>query len=143
MKNIILIVLTACVCFGNCCVAVGQAPVAQSDEITDGDTKEVIQDDGSSTGKFQSVSVGPSANSYVALQFPVSMASKSVSVQALDGGTLTSTASTINQNGALSFSFQVSDQPGVHRVIVIDLNADAGSPHIVALVQFEVPSPAE
>ena len=71
------------------------------------------------------------------------MASKSVSVQALDGGTLANTGSTIDQNGALSFSFQVSDQPGVHRVIVIDPNADAESPHIVALVQFEVPSPAE
>jgi hypothetical protein len=143
MKNIILTVLTASVCFGSCCMAIGQEPVAQSDQITDGDTQEIIQDDSSSTGAFQSVSVDPNANSDVALQFPVNMASKSVSVQALDGGTLANTGSTIDQNGALSFSFQVSDQPGVHRVIVIDPNADAESPHIVALVQFEVPSPAE
>jgi hypothetical protein len=124
-------------------MAIGQEPVAQSDQITDGDTQEIIQDDSSSTGAFQSVSVDPNANSDVALQFPVNMASKSVSVQALDGGTLANTGSTIDQNGALSFSFQVSDQPGVHRVIVIDPNADAESPHIIALVQFEVPSPAE
>jgi len=143
MKNIILTVLTASVCFGSCCIAIGQEPVAQSDQITDGDTQEIIQDDSSSTGAFQSVSVDPNANSDVALQFPVNMASKSVSVQALDGGTLANTESTIDQNEALSFSFQVSDQPGVHRVIVIDPNADAESPHIVALVQFEVPSPAE
>jgi hypothetical protein len=143
MKNIILTVLTASVCFGSCCIAIGQEPVAQSDQITDGATQEIIQDDSSSTGAFQSVSVDPNANSDVALQFPVNMASKSVSVQALDGGTLANTGSTIDQNGALSFSFQVSDQPGVHRVIVIDPNADAESPHIVALVQFEVPSPAE
>jgi len=143
MKNIILTVLTASVCFGSCRIAIGQEPVAQSDQITDGDTQEIIQDDSSSTGAFQSVSVDPNANSDVALQFPVNMASKSVSVQALDGGTLSNTGSTIDQNGALSFSFQVSDQPGVHRVIVIDPNADAESPHIVALVQFEVPSPAE
>ena len=143
MKNIILTVLTASVCFGSCCIAIGQEPVAQSDQITDGDTQEIIQDDSSSTGAFQSVSVDPNANSDVALQFPVNMASKSVSVQALDGGTLANTGSTIDQNGALSFSFKVSDQPGVHRVIVIDPNADAESPHIVALVQFEVPSPAE
>ena len=71
------------------------------------------------------------------------MAGKSVSVQALDGGTLTNTGSAIDQNGALSFSFQVSDQPGVHRIIVIDPNAAMDSPHIVGLVQFEVPSPAE
>jgi len=143
MKNIILTVLTASVCFGSCCIAIGQEPVAQSDQITNGDTQEIIQDDSSSTGAFQSVSVDPNANSDVALQFPVNMASKSVSVQALDGGTLANTGSTIDQNGALSFSFQVSDQPGVHRVIVIDPNADAESPHIVALVQFEVSSPAE
>ena len=143
MKNIILTVLTASVCFGSCCIAIGQEPVAQSDQITNGDTQEIIQDDSSSTGAFQSVSVDPNANSDVALQFPVNMASKSVSVQALDGGTLANTGSTIDQNGALSFSFQVSDQPGVHRVIVIDPNADVESPHIVAVVQFEVPSPAE
>ena len=144
MNKTIFIILTASLfCFGSCCIATGQAPVAQSDQITDGDTEEIIQDDSSSTGTFQSVSVNADANSDVALQFPLSMATKSVSVEALDGGTLSSSASTIDQNGTLSFSFQVSDQPGVHRVVVVDPNADEDSPHIVAMVQFEVPSPAE
>jgi len=51
--------------------------------------------------------------------------------------------SVIDQNGLLSFSFQVTDQPGVHRVIVIDPNADEDSTHIIGMVQFEVPNPAE
>jgi hypothetical protein len=142
MNKTIFTILTASICFGSCCIAIGQAPVAQSDQITDGDTQEIIQDDSSSTGAFQSVSVDTNAKSDVALQFPLNMASKSISVEPLDGGTLTSTASTIDQNGSLAFSFQVSDQPGVHRVAVIDPNADEDSPHIIALVQFEVPSPA-
>lgn len=142
MNSIVSKVIAATfVWFVSCWVVDGQDTVAQSDLIT-GDGV-ILQDDSSSTGTFQVVPVQPSASSDVALQFPVVMASKAVSVQALDGGTLTSTASTIDQNGALSLSFQVSDQPGVHRIIVIDPNADADSPHIVALVQFEVPSPAE
>ena len=140
MKNIILTVLTASVCFGSCCIAIGQEPVAQSDQITDGDTQEIIQDDGSTTGKFEPVTVDPGASSDVALQFPVSMASKSVSIAAPDGGTLGTNSVTIDTNGNIAFSFQVSDQPGVHRVIVIDPNADEDSPHIVGVVQFEVPN---
>ena len=139
MKNIILTVLTASVCLGSCCIATGQAPVAQSDQITDDGSREIIQDDGSTTGKFEPVTVDPGATSDVALQFPVSMASKSVSIAAPDGGTLSTNSVTIDTNGNIAFSFQVSDQPGVHRVIVIDPNVDEDSPHIVGVVQFEVP----
>ena len=128
-------------CFGS--LASGQAPVAQSDQITDDGSQQIIQDDGSTTGKFEPVTVDPSASSDVALQFPVSMASKSVSIAALDGGTVTSGSTAIGADGSLSFSFQVTDQPGVHRVLVIDPNADDDSPQIVGVVQFEVPSPAE
>jgi len=71
------------------------------------------------------------------------MASKSISIAALDGGTVTSGSTAIGADGSLSFSFQVTDQPGVHRVLVIDPNADDDSPQIVGVVQFEVPSPAE
>jgi len=143
MKKIIAIILgTSFLCPGGCGLAIAQE-VAQSDQITDGETQEIIQDDSSSSGAFQSVSVDANANSDVALQFPLNMAGKSVSVEPLDGGTLTSTASNIDQNGSLSFSFQVSDQPGGHRVVVIDPNPGEGSPHIVALLQFEVPSPAQ
>ena len=132
------------VCFGSCYIASAQAPVAQSDEITDGDTEEIIQADSSSTGSFATVTVDGSANSDVQLQFSPSLASKTVAVGALDGGTLTSGGGTssIGADGSLSFSFQVSDQPGVHRVIVIDPNAGEDDPYIIAVVQFEVPSPA-
>jgi hypothetical protein len=144
MKKTILCVLTASfLCFGSCCIATAQAPVAQSDQITDDGSQQIIQDDGSATGKFEPVTVDPSASSDVALQFPVSMASKSVSIAALDGGTMTSGSTAIGADGSLSFSFQVSDQPGVHRVVVIDPNADDDSPKIIGMVQFEVPSPAE
>lgn len=142
MKRTIFTLLTVSVCFGSCCIATGQAPVAQSDQISD-DTQQIIQDDGSTTGEFEPVTVDPSASSDVALQFPISMASKSVSIAALDGGTVTSGSTAIGADGSLSFSFQVSDQAGVHRVVVIDPNADEDSPHIVGVVQFEVPSPAE
>jgi len=144
MKKIILCVLTALfLCFASCCTVTGQAPVAQSDQITDDGSQEIIQDDGSTTGKFEPVTVDPSASSDVALQFPISMANKQVGVQALDGGTLTANSTTIDGSGGLGFSFQVTDQPGMHRVVIIDPSADEDSPKIVGVLQFEVPSPAE
>ena len=90
------------------------------------------------------MTVDASANSDVALQFPVSIASKPVTIAAMDGGTLTGGGGTssIGADGSLSFSFQVSDQPGVHRVVVIDPNAGEDDPYIIGIVQFEVPSPA-
>ena len=144
MNKTILSILTASfLCFGSCCIATGQTPVAQSDQITDDGSQQTIQDDGSASGKFEPVTVDPSASSDVALQFPVSMASKSVSIAALDGGTVSSDSTAIGADGSLSFSFQVTDQPGGHRVLVIDPNADEDSPQIVGVLQFEVPSPAE
>ena len=74
--------------------------------------------------------------------FPASFTNRSVVIEAPDGGTLSTNSATIDTNGNLSFSFQVTDQPGVHRVMVIDPNADEDSPHIVGVVQFEVPEPA-
>jgi hypothetical protein len=144
MKKIIFIILTATfLCSASCFQAAAQdAPVAQSDQIT-GDGHEIIQDDDSSTGTFTPVTVDPSATSDVALQFPASLTNKSVAIEAPDGGMLSSNSATIDASGALSFSFQVSDQPGVHRVLVIDPNANEDSPHIVGVVQFEVPPPAE
>jgi hypothetical protein len=142
-KTILSVLTTSFLCFGSCYIATALAPVAQSDQITDDGSQQTIQDDGSTTGKFEPVTVDPSASSDVALQFPVSMASKSVSIAALDGGTVTSGSTAIGADGSLSFSFQVTDQPGVHRVLVIDPNADDDSPQIVGVVQFEVPSPAE
>jgi len=141
MKNIIFIILAAAsLCFGSCYTARAQdAPVAQSDQIIGGD-QQIIQDDGSSTGTFTPVTVDPLAMSGVALQFPASLTNRSVVIEALDGGTLSTNSATIDANGNLSFSFQVTDQPGVHRVIVIDPNADENSTHIIGVVQFEVPA---
>ena len=144
MKKIIFTLLPAIFLWlGSCYVATAQdSGVAQSDQIT-GDGQEIIQDDDSSTGTFTPVTVDPSATSDVALQFPASLTNKPVAIEALEGGTLSSNSGTIDTNGNLSFSFQVSDQPGVHRVIVIDPNPDEDSLHIVGVVQFEVPPPAE
>jgi hypothetical protein len=138
MKKTIISLLPAIFLWlGSCCIAIAQAPVAQSDQITaDG---QIVQGDDSSTGKFESVDVDPSTTSDVALQFPASLTNRSVAIEALDGGTLSTNSATIDTNGGLSFSFQVTDQPGVHRVIVIDPNADEDSELIVAMVQFEVP----
>ena len=144
MKRTIFIVLAASfLCFGSCCIATGQAPVAQSDQITDDGSQQIIQDDNSTTGEFEPVTIDPDASSDVALQFPVSMATKPVSIAALDGGTMMSGSTAIGADGSLSFSFQVSDQPGVHRVLVMDPNADDDSPKIIGVVQFEVPSVEE
>lgn len=148
MKKIIFTLLPAIfLWFGACYVAVAQepepeAPVAQSDQIT-GDGQEIIQDNDSSTGTFTPVTVDAFTTSDVALQFPASLTNKSVAIEAPDGGALSTNSATIGTDGSLGFSFQVSDQPGVHRVIVIDPNAGEDDPHIIGVVQFEVPSPAE
>lgn len=85
MPKIIFTVLPATLlCFGTYYAAVAQAPVAQSDQMTQGG--EIIQGGDSSVGKFESVEVDPSATPDVALHFPVSLANKSVVVEALDGG---------------------------------------------------------
>jgi hypothetical protein len=144
MKNLIFTLLPAIFLWlGSCNVATAQEPdpeVAKSAEITTGG-EEVVVDD-SDAGKFEPVTVDQSTTSDVALQFTASFINKSVAIEAPDGGTLSTNSATIDTNGNLAFSFQVSDQPGVHRVIVIDPNADEDSPHIVGVVQFEVPSPA-
>jgi hypothetical protein len=127
---------------GGSCMAIAQdAPVAQSDQVTqDG---AIIQGDGSDSGSFETVIVDAGTESSVTLQFPANLlANKPVVVQPLDGGTLgmDGNSATIDQSGALSFLFSVSTQPGMHRVIVVDPSANEDSPHIIALVRFEVPA---
>jgi hypothetical protein len=140
MKKIMFNLLPAIFLWlGSCCTANAQAT---GDQITD-PNQQIIQDDSSTTGKFQPVTVDPSATSDVALQFPLNLGGKTVQVQPLDGGVLQIASSTIDQNGNLAFSFQVSDQPGVYRVIVIDPSADENSPYVMGMVQFEVPNPAQ
>jgi hypothetical protein len=117
--------------------------MAQSDQITT-DGQGIIQDDDSPTGRFEPVTVAPSATSDVALQFSTSLANKAVLVEALDGGTVgvNGESATIDANGTLSFPFQVTDQPGVYRIIVINPDGgDDGTAVVAALVQLEVPVP--
>ncbi len=140
MKRIIFNLLPAIFLWlGSCCAANAQAT---GDQITD-PNQQIIQDDSSSNGKFQPVTVDASATSDVKLQFPTGAAGKTVLIQPLDGGTASASTATIDQTGLLAFSFQVSDQPGVHRVIVIDPSATDTPAKIVGVVQFEVPNPAE
>src|SRR5437762_901275 len=119
-----------------CCMATAQ-DVAQSDQITQ--SQQIIQEGISTTGKFEPVTVNPSSSSDVSVQFPLTLANKTVTVGALDGGVVQTADSAINGDGNLSFSFQVSDRSGLYRVVVIDPNADEDSPHIIAIVQFAVP----
>src|SRR4029077_17528024 len=102
MKKIMFTILAATfLCCASCYRATAQdASVAQSDQIT-GDGQEIIQDDDSSTGTFTPVTVDPSATSDVALQFPASLTYRSVAIEALDGGQLSTNLATIDQNGAL------------------------------------------
>jgi len=121
----------------SCYSAIAQ-DVAQSDQIMQG--QQIIQADSSTTGKFEPVTVNPISTSDVALVFPLSFANRTVTVQPLDGGVLQTAAAAIDQNGNLSFSFQVSDRSGTYRVVVVDPNADPDSSYIIAVVQFEVPA---
>jgi len=123
--------------FVSCWTATAQ-DVVQSDQITQG--QQIIQADSSTTGKFEPVTVSPSSTSDVVLHFPLNLASKTVAVQPLDGGVVQTANSAIDQDGNFSFSFQVTDRPGMHRIVVIDPNADENSRHIIALVQLEVPT---
>ena len=124
---------------GSCCIANGQAT---GDQITD-PNQQIIQDDSSATGNFQPATVDASATSDVKLQFSTGAAGKTLLVQPLDGGTTSAGTATIDQNGLLDFSFQVTDQPGVYRIVVVDQTVDQNSPDIVGVVQFEVPNPAQ
>jgi len=130
--------------FGSCCIVSGQTSMAQSDNIQS-PSGEVMQADESPIGRFEPVPVAPTSSSNVALQFPASLAGTPVAIVALDGGTVNSSGDIpgIDGNGSLSFPFQVSDQPGVYRVAVISPNGgDDGTGVVVALLQLEVPAPA-
>jgi hypothetical protein len=139
MKKIIFLFLASPLLWFLRSSTVTAQDVAQSDQITQGE--QIIQADSSTTGKFNAVTVGPSATLDVALLFPLSLANKAVVVRPLDGGVVQTADSAIDQDGNLSFSFQVSDRSGTYRVIVVDPNADEDSPPIIAVVQLEVPSP--
>ena len=72
----------------------------------------------------------------IKLQFATALAGTPVIIQALDGGTVTlaDPSTTVATDGTTAFQFQVADQPGLYRVLVI-----AGG--TVSMVQFSVPAP--
>ncbi|PYK09191.1 MAG: hypothetical protein DME65_12565 [Verrucomicrobia bacterium] len=147
MKKIIFSLLPAIFLWlGSCCITTAQqSQVAQSDQITT-DGQRVIQDDNSPTGRFEPVTVNQWSTSNVGLQFSASLANQVVLVEALDGGTLgiEGESATIHANGTLSFPFQVTDQSGVYRVVVINpAGGDDGTAVVAALVQLEVPAPVD
>jgi hypothetical protein len=110
---------------------------ALSDEITF-EGGEQIQ--GLSTkGEFEPVTLDPLATIDVKLQFPTSLAGAPVMVEALDGGALSGIgeSATLDGDGAVSFQFHVSDQPGLYW---IEATANGSS---VGLVQFEASNPPE
>ena len=124
-KTILSVLTTSFLCFGSCCIATAQAPVAQSDQITDDGSQQTIQDDGSTTGKFEPVTVDPSASSDVAIAVPPEHGQQvQYRLRRLMAGRCASGSTAIGADGSLSFSFQVTDQPGVHRVLVIDPSDD-------------------
>lgn len=126
---------------GSCCIA--SAQVAQSDQIINDSTNQIIQADSSATGKFRPVTVAPSATSDIILQFPTSQGGKTIAIEPLDGGQPSINSASIGLTGQLSFSFTVTAQPGIYRTIVIDPNASDASLKFLGLVQFAVPNPTK
>ena len=91
----------------------------------------------SAAGRFAPLSLNPRDTAAIKLQFATTLAGTPVIIQPLDGGTVGSTdqSAAVAADGTTSFQFQVADQPGVYRVLVI-----AGT--TVSVVQFSVPAPA-
>ena len=134
MFNLLLAVL---IWLGSSLIARGDPPLGCCDIIQLATTQ---LEDCSTTGEFQTVAVSALETINVTLQFDVSLASTQVVVQALDGGALgIGGSATIDQNGTLTFPFQVSDQPGLYRVSVI---ADLDGVSVpFSLVQFQGTQP--
>jgi hypothetical protein len=121
----------------SCLISHGDPPLGCCDTI---EFETTQLQDCSTTGEFQTVVVSPLEMITVTLQFDVSVANTTVVVQALDGGVLgIGGSATIDQNGTLTFPFQVSDQAGLYRVsIIADLE---GVSVPFSIVQFQVPNP--
>jgi len=123
-----------------CCLATAQDPaplLASSAQITFQDQQVVTV--ASASGVFDPVTVNPLDAMNVQLQFPVTAAGIATVIQVMDGGLLGIDGSSviIGDDGTLSFPFQVSDVPGLYRVLVISNN------QTIAQVQFWVPNPPE
>jgi hypothetical protein len=123
-----------------CCTGIAQDPaplLASSAQITFLNQQIVTVE--TTSGIFDPVTVSPQDGMTVQLQFPSSAAGTSVVIQVLDGGILgiNGNSVTVGDDGTVSFPFQVSDVPGLYRVLAI------ANDQAVAQVQFWVPNPQE
>jgi hypothetical protein len=124
----------------SCCVAMAQDPaplLASSAQITFQNQQVVTV--ASASGVFDQVTVNSLDAMSVQLQFPITAAGVATVIQVMDGGVLGIDGSSviIGQDGTLLFPFQVSDVPGLYRVLVIS------NDQTIAQVQFWVPNPPE
>ncbi len=112
-------------------------PLASAEQITFQNQQVVTVD--TASGIFDPVTVNPLDAMNVQLQFPVTAAGIATVIQVMDGGLLgiDGSSAVIGQDGTLSFPFQVSDVPGLYRVLVIS------NDQTVAQVQFWLPNPPE
>jgi hypothetical protein len=112
-------------------------PLASAEQITFQNQQVVTTS--SANGTFDPVTVNPLDPMNVQLQFPVTAAGIATVIQVMDGGLLgiDGNSAVIGQDGTLSFPFQVSDVPGLYRVLVIS------NDQTIAQVQFWVPNPPE
>lgn len=122
------------------CTATAQdstALLASSAQITFPNQQVVTVE--TTSGTFDPVTVNPQDAMTVQLQFPMSAAGILTVVQVLDGGVLgiDGRSVAIGGDGTLSFPFQVSDVPGIYRVLVV------ANDQTLAQVQFWVPNPVE
>src|SRR5919106_4698547 len=79
-------------------------------------------------GRFPPVALNRLETASIKLQFAATMAGTPVIVQALDGGGLglAADSAAIALDGTTSFQFQVADQPGLYRVLVIAGGSSVG-----------------
>jgi hypothetical protein len=93
---------------GSSLIARGDPPLGCCDVIQFATSQ---LEDCNTTGEFQTVVVSPLEMISATLQFGVSLARTPVVIQALDGGTLGINGSaTIDQDGNVTFPFQIDDQ---------------------------------
>jgi hypothetical protein len=139
MKRILFNLLPIFLWLGNCMIARGDPPLSCCNVIQLGASQV---EDCSAKGAFEPVVVTSLETAAVTLQFDTTLAGTPVVVQALDGGTVgINGSSAIDQDGNLSFSFQIGNQAGIYRVSVV---ANYGNEDIpVSLVQFQVPNPEQ
>lgn len=78
-----------------------------------------IKAQASDLGRFPLVGLRPREVISITVEFPVSLASNSVTAQPLDGGRIIAASKDSGRSiGASSIRFQIGDQPGLYRVLI-------------------------